>query len=326
MERPPRVPPPAGSRPRDVLVVGDANPDLVLRGDVVPRFGQVEQMLDHADLVVAGSAGIVACGTARLGLRTALAAHVGSDPFGDVVVSGLTDCGVDTSLVVREPRTPTGLSVILSTPQDRAILTLPGTIPLQRAEEIDDDALAATRHVHVASWFLIPGLAAGARDLFRRAHAAGATTSLDTNWDPAGAWGGVTDVLAETDVFLPNAAELLAIVGVDAFGTTVPDDELLAAASRPLRSAGPLLAVKAGPAGGVGWGPDGECRVAPIGVDVIDTTGAGDSFDAGFLAGWLAGRPFPECLRWAVVAGSLSTRAAGGTAAQPTRSELASYL
>ena len=127
-------------------------------------------------------------------------------------------------------------------------------------------------------------------------------------------------------MFLPNAAELLAIAGVDVSGTTGPDDELLAAASRPLRAAGPLLAIKAGPAGGLGWGPDGECRAAPIGVDVVDTTGAGDSFDAGFLAGWLAGRPFPECLHWAVVAGCLSTRAAGGTAAQPTLPELASHL
>ena len=317
MQRPPRVPPPAGSRLLDVLVVGDANPDLVLLGDVVPRFGQVEQILQRADLVLAGSAGIVACGTARLGLRTALAAHVGTDLFGDLMVSGLAARGVDTSLVQRDRGTPTGLSVILSTPGDRAILTLPGTIPLQRADEIDDDALAATRHVHLASWFLIPGLAAGALDLFRRAHAAGATTSLDTNWDPAGTWDGVADVLAETDLFLPNTAELLAIAG---------DDGSIADAGRRLRSTGLLLAVKTGATGGLGWGPDGECRAPPIGVEVVDTTGAGDSFDAGFLAGWLDGRPFGECLRWAVVAGSLSTRAAGGTAAQPTREELAAYV
>jgi ribokinase len=312
---------------RDVLVVGDANPDLVLRGDVVPRFGQAEQILQHADLVLAGSAAIVACGTARLGLRTALAAHVGTDSFGDLMISGLAGRGVDTSLVTRETGTPTGLSVILSTPSDRAILTLPGTIPLQRADEIHDDVLAASRHVHLASWFLIPGLAAGALDLFRRAHAAGATTSLDTNWDPAGTWDGVADVLTETDLFLPNTTELLAIAGSDVSTETTENDEAsIADAARRLRAAGPLLAVKGGPQGGLGWGPDGECRATPIRVEVIDTTGAGDSFDAAFLAGWLDGRPFAECLRWAVTAGSLSTRAAGGTAAQPTRKELTASL
>jgi hypothetical protein len=76
VQRPPRVPPPAGSRPRDVLVVGTPTRTSCSACDVVPRFGQAEQMLDHADPRHPGSAGIVACGTARLGLSTALAAHV----------------------------------------------------------------------------------------------------------------------------------------------------------------------------------------------------------------------------------------------------------
>lgn len=295
-----------------MLVVGDANPDLVLRGDVVPRFGQAEQWLEAADLVLAGSAGIVAAGTARLGLRTGIAAHVGSDYFGEFVLAELARRGVDTALVTREASVPTGLSVVLSTPGDRAILTLPGTIPLQRAAALDDATLARTRHVHLAGLFLNPGLAEQARSLFLRAHAVGATTSLDTNWDPSERWEGVTDVLGATDVFLPNAAELQALTR---------EDDLDVAAAR-VRALGPVLVVKAGERGALGWDGAGKHSAAALPVDVVDTTGAGDSFVAGFLAARLGGRPFAECLRRAAAAGSLSTRAAGGTAAQPTASEL----
>ena len=80
--------------PAGVLVASDANPDLIVRGDVVPRFGQVEQLADAADLVLGGSASIVACGLARLGVPTALAARVGRDGRvpADVATVGLRMC------------------------------------------------------------------------------------------------------------------------------------------------------------------------------------------------------------------------------------------
>src|SRR6185369_11827073 len=109
---------------KKLLIVGDANPDLVLRGDVVPRWGQSEQLLDAADLVLGGSAAIMACGAARLGVPTALLAAVGDDLYGAFVRSALTARGVDTS-AVRTVAEPTGLSVILSA-SDRSILTLVG--------------------------------------------------------------------------------------------------------------------------------------------------------------------------------------------------------
>src|SRR5215831_14544071 len=111
-----------------LLVVGDANPDLVLRGDVVPRFGQAEQLLDAADLVLGGSAAITAHGAARLGVPTRLLAAVGADVYGSFVRSTLVAAGVDVALV-RTTDGSTGLSVVLSaTGGDRAILTLTGAI------------------------------------------------------------------------------------------------------------------------------------------------------------------------------------------------------
>jgi sugar/nucleoside kinase (ribokinase family) len=290
-----------------LLVAGDANPDLVLLGDVVPRWGQSEQLLDAADLVLGGSAAIMACGAARLGVPTALVAAVGADLYGDFVRAALTARSVDTS-ALRTVQSPTGLSVILSA-ADRTILTLTGAIGALEPADIAFDGYA---HLHVASYFLQPKLAAGLAEVFARARSAGVTTSLDTNWDPAERWSGVRDVLASTDVFLPNEAELAAITGLE--------DPVEAA--EDLVAQGTIVVLKAGASGGRAWWPGGACRQPGRAVSVVDTTGAGDSFDAGFLAGWLRGLPIPTCLEMAVAAGALSTRAAGGTAAQPTEEEL----
>ncbi|GAA0232881.1 carbohydrate kinase family protein [Cryptosporangium japonicum] len=386
----------------DVLVVGDANPDLVLRGDVVPRFGQVEQMLTAADLVLGGSAAITASGCARLGLRTALLARVGDDVFGRVTRAWLEERGVTLENPRPADGEPTGLSVILSGPDDRSILTLPGTIPTLVPSDISDEVLARTRHLHVASVFLQPALAEGLAGVFARARALGVTTSLDTNWDPSERWTGVRELLAGVDVFLPNTAELLAVTGAGdvasaaallvASGTTVvlKDGARGGRAWTPARSSSQLPGdAEATPAGQSAPGgqsapagqsaPGGQSapagpsasggqsapagRAAPfelpgrsaldepagdsaldeaagrsaadgiaeysapsLAVDVVDTTGAGDSFNAGFLAARLGGSDLPEAVAWAAAAGSLSTRAPGGTAAQATLPEIRAAL
>src|SRR5690606_3100397 len=178
-----------------VLVAGDANLDLVLRGDVVPRFGQAEQLLDGADLVLGSSAGICAAGLARLGVDTALAARVGADVFGARTRELLAEAGVGTASVAVTDE-PTGVSVILPAPDDRAILTLTGALASLTADEVlaalGEGADAAT-HLHVASYFLVPGLASELPGVLKRARERGATTSLDTNWDPAERWEGVAE-------------------------------------------------------------------------------------------------------------------------------------
>jgi ribokinase len=295
----------------DVLVVGDANPDLLLRGDVRPRFGQAEQLLTGADLVLGGSAAITAAGCARLGLRTALFAAVADDVFGRLVREELAKREV-TLLAADGRGAPTGISVVLSEKDDRGILTLPGTIPALRPEQVTDELLRRAGHVHVSSLYLQPALAAGLAGIFLRAGKIGLTSSLDTNWDPAEKWDSIDEILAHTDVFLPNANELRAITGLN--GT----DE----AAATLTKRGTTVVMKNGAEGARAWWPGGTCAAPGRKVDVVDTTGAGDSFNAGFLAARLSGRPMEEAIRWAAVAGSLSTRAPGGTAAQATLDEI----
>ena len=323
-----------------VLVAGEANLDLVLTGDVVPRFGQEEQLLESSRLVLGSSAGIVAHGLARLGVETTLVACVGDDDFGRVTVDRLREGGVDTSGVRVVEGTATGLSVVLSAPHDRSILTDTGAMTWVGVADVRA-ALATARaegrpfgHLHVASWFLLPGLAAELPALFAELRAEGTTISLDTNWDPAGRWAGLREALPHVDLFLPNRDELRAVgavLGAPAETDTDTDTDPAAAAdaadlaaATTITGLGPTVVVKAGRDGG--WSLRGggvPVRHPGLVLDVVDTTGAGDSFDAGYLAAWTAGLDDEvERLRWATTAGSLSTRAAGGTGSQATLDDL----
>jgi ribokinase len=306
----------SGPRP-GVLVVGDANPDLVLRGDVVPRFGQAEQLLEDAALVIGGSAAITAHALARLGRPVALVAAVGDDAFGERLRGQLSEAGVDVGRVVVRPDVPTGLTVVLSRGADRAMLTHAGAIDSLTASEVlaavDDLRTQGTVHVHVSSLYLQPGLAAVLPDVLRAAQEAGLTTSLDTNDDPTGRWAGLEWMLPHLDVLLPNRAEATAL-GRD------PDPHRAAAA---LASRGPLVVVKDGDRGAFAVAPDGDVvEAAATPRQPVDTTGAGDTFDAAFLDAWLDAMPLPVALRRAVAAGSLAVAAAGGTAGQPTRDQI----
>jgi len=305
-----------------VLVVGDANPDLILTGDTVPRFGQAEQLLDSAGLLLGGSAAIVACGLARLGIATALAAVVGDDQFGRFVLGELERLGVDTRAISIDPGRQTGLSVILNAGSDRSILTLPGTIPALTAAHVRG-AVERVRpqRLHVASYFLQPGLAAELPALLDWLAERRIPVSIDTNWDPAENWAGLEEVLPKVETFLPNREEALAVASALA-GRRIDG---LDAAGRLLAERGCRVVVKAGAAGGISFRAGADPVAGPgLTLDVVDTTGAGDSFDAGYIAASAYGiEPEAERVRWAAVAGSLSTRGAGGTAAQATRAELA---
>ncbi|MHA6670041.1 carbohydrate kinase family protein [Homoserinimonas sp. A447] len=302
-----------------VLVVGDANVDLVLQGDIVPRFGQEEQLLEDATLAMGGSAGIAACGLAKLSVRTGLVAVIGDDDFGRFTRSALRGSGVETSTVATAPGVSTGISVILSTPGDRAILTQPGSAPLIGPMEVRAAVSSFTPdHVHFSSYFLLPGLAAELPTLLAWLRSVGITTSIDTNWDPAGRWSGIGELLPLVDVVLPNLEELRAVHS-SVLGRRADDED----AARALAELGPAVVVKAGAEGGWSVTDSGVHRGRAVTADVVDTTGAGDSFNAGYLAAVAHGVVEEEArLRWAVVAGTLSTRAPGGTLAQPSLTEL----
>ena len=302
-------------KPFDVLVAGEINPDLILSGDVEPAFGQVEKLVENAALTVGSSSAIFACGAARLGLKTAFIGICGSDIFGRFMLEEMALRGVDIRNVISLPGGSTGLSVILNRGSDRAILTHPGLISALKAQDINDDLLRQTRHLHVASYFLQQALQPGLPRLFERAHRLGVSTSLDTNYDPSEQWQGFDELLPLTDVFLPNQTEACSLTG---------SEDVDLAADR-LASKVETLAIKLGADGALGLRNGQKVRTASLPISVVDTVGAGDSFDAGFIYGYLKGWGLEKTLRLAAVCGALSTRAAGGTTAQATFKEVEQY-
>ena len=296
----------------DLLVLGDANPDLVLRGDVTPVFGQTERLVDEGTLTVGGSGAIMACAAAKLGLRTGFGGVVGDDPFGRFMQEELAARGVDIRGMRVDPTRPTGITVVLSRGEDRALLTAPGTVHDLDRSMVDGNLLAAARHVHVSSYFLQRSLRQDLPSLFADAHRTHTSTSIDPNWDPEERWdGGLLNLLSATDIFLPNSAEARAITGIDDIDV----------AAESLAARGGIVAIKFGDGGGMVAIGEEAIRVPGITVPVADTTGAGDTFDAGFIRGYLDGWPPERCLALANVCGGLSTVAAGGVAAQPTSEE-----
>jgi sugar/nucleoside kinase (ribokinase family) len=221
--------------------------------------------------------------------------------------------------VVRDSTVRTGITISLTYAQNRALVTYMGSIAALRPTDIQTSILNEYDHLRVGSYFLQEGLQPGLHDLFDVTHRTGLTTSLDTGWDPEERWGGVKflDVLALVDIFFPNEGEACAITGAD-------DAEL---ALRELGQRSRIVVVKQGAEGAMAL-HDGEIVRSPgFNVDVADTSGAGDSFDAGFLfAHMVQGQPLEDALRFANACGALSATGYGGTAAQPTLQQVLGML
>lgn len=300
----------------DILVLGELNADLIMQGDLEPAWAQAEKLIDDAIITLGSSSAIFACGAARLGLKVGFVGVIGDDLLGHYCRDTLAAAGVDTSAVVVDPVQRTGMTVILQRPDDRAMFTFLGTIAALTPALIDRSLLTNARHVHVGAYWLQKGLHAGLAGIFQVARQYGATTSLDTNWDPAQQWSGLEQVLAETDMLLPNEAEAHAIACTLA-GRAVDSAQVLDL----LASRVPTIAIKRGDAGAIAARHSQRASVTSLPVAVVDAVGAGDSFDAGFVCASLHGWELERCLRLGVACGSLSTRAAGGTAAQPTLAE-----
>jgi sugar/nucleoside kinase (ribokinase family) len=289
-----------------ILIAGELNVDLVLQNyHAFPALGR-EVLVDDVSLTLGSASAICAAGLAKLRNEVVFAGKLGCDGWGDLCLSELTGFGVDCSLITRIEDIKTGITVSI-TGKDRALITYLGSIAELRARDIPDEALRACRHLHVSSFFLQKALRPDLKSLFARAHGLGLTTSLDPGFDPDEQWGkDLLDVLNEVDVFFPNEVELAAIT---------PD------ALRNLRT---LTIAKLGGKGCMALGKSEH--VAAFAVTSIDTTGAGDSFNAGFLHAWLRGQELEQAMRFASACGALSTLKLGGTAGQPTEQQALDFI
>lgn len=296
----------AASRKYDVITFGDMCVDLIVSGpDVTPEFGQVEKLVEDYTLEMGGSCCIFACQAARLGLRTAILGKVGKDRFGELILNRLEESGVDTRFVTVDAALKTGLGIALCPPGDRAILTYMGTINVLQPGDVKEDFLASAGHLHHASYFLHTGLRPAVPDIFRQARRLGSTISLDTNWDPEEKWGPeLRQLIPLVDVILPNEQEALRITGAADLDAAVEGLHWMGA---------PLAVVKRGDKGALVSDRQRSLTQSVQPADSGgDSIGAGDSFDAGFLAGWLRGCSIESSLAIACECGRSVASSVGG--------------
>ena len=299
-----------------VLIPGEINLDLILHGfNAFPALGR-EVLVDECLATLGSASAITAVGLARLGVPVRFVGKIGADVWGDQCLETMRGAGVDSTFVERSVGTRTGVTVAISSTADRALVTYPGAIAELTAADVPSAAWDGAAHLHVSSYYLQEGLRPSVPELFRRARERGMTVSLDPGGDPTGHWrGDVREAVGLTDLFLPNAVEL------EGIGGDADPVRCLTA----LEAEGRQVVAKLGARGSLAL-VDGRPESVPApAVGVVDTTGAGDSFNAGFLAAWLGRRALVDCIRDGVCCGALATRGLGGTTTQADADELAAF-
>lgn len=289
----------------DLLVAGELNVDVLMNGlKQTPEFGR-EILCEGYQELAGSSTGNTVCTAAKLGLKTAVFSRLGRDRFGEIMLQALERYGVETNFIDISDRYQTGVTVSMSNDRDRAMVTYFGdTINAFSAKEIPLEA-AGARHLHMPSFYLNPRVQPDLAEVYERAHGLGMTTSLDAGWDESGKWHEHLDnVLAHTDFFFPNESETEAITGE----------------CDPAKGAAALAALGCNAV--VKCGGTGSYYCARNSSDVlffpsyptmlVETTGAGDSFDAGFLYAYLNGGKIEDCMRMGNAVGALSVQRAGG--------------
>jgi sugar/nucleoside kinase (ribokinase family) len=291
----------------DVTIAGELNLDLILYGLPEQLPPERELLADRMMLTLGSSSAIVAHNLAALGSRVGFQSRIGDDPLGQIAIERLQQGGVDVSRARRvSGSTTTGLTVILHHEAWRNILTYAGTIAETCWEDLDLNYLADSRHFHFSSYYLQRGLRPRVGELFQYLKSKGLTISLDTNDDPDDRWeGGLHEVLRHVDVFLPNEREACKAAGT----------EDLEEAIYKLSQLVPLVVVKLGRKGAAAQRGSERFSSPAQEVDAVDTVGAGDSFDAGFLHEYVKGSDLSTCLASGNRAGAFSTTRPGGTEA-----------
>lgn len=281
-----------------VLSIGRIYCDLIFTGlDALPQPGR-EVFAGDMKIVAGGGAFISAAHFAHVGRSVALVARLGTDSLSRGISTDLAIDGLDLRFM--ETSTDAGPQVTVASVigNDRAFLSRragsarPSTL---------DDALMwnNAKHLHIAEYATLHEIP----DLVAKAKAAGLTVSLDPSWDETLIYS--QDFLKScegVDIFLPNSEEAEAITG----------DRDPRRAIDALSKHFPVVALKAGEDGAWLSASATEMHIPADKVDVIDTTGAGDAFNAGFIDSWIDGRSPADCLAAGVKSGSLAVQAAGG--------------
>jgi len=303
--------------PVDVVSAGNLVVDFVA-GPIagLPAWGTLVSLPNRLEPAIGGNGGIFAVAASNLGLRTAVVGKVGRDFFGDWLVERFGEYGVGTELVRRGAKGTSSTVAIVNPEGERAFLHYMGANAMLSASDMKD--VPKCRWFHMSSVFLLPGLTVkGMEGALARAKKQGAVTSLDVAWDPTGRWE-LGDCLRNVDYFVPNLDEGRAITGKK-------DVHEVGAELR--RMGARNVIIKMGHEGSFFTGDGCEAFSArSFEVEAVDSTGAGDVFDAALAYAVLNGMELKQAVMLANAAGAMSVTAFGGTASAPTTEELLRFI
>ena len=265
----------------NVITIGAHILDVLVRPvtDIPP--GQETALVEQMRMTAAGTAAGTALTFAKLGAAVSTAGAIGTDPVGDLLLSLLDRANIDTCLVVRKTDVPTSMSVLPIRPDgERPAFHLLGANLAYTLDDVNWDAIAAADHIHLGGVEMLgPDFAAR---ILEHAKDNGVTTSVDLIAPGGmGTFDLISPAMAYTDYLLPNEDQVLGFTGA----ADVDDG------CRMLLDAGAgLLAVTCGANGALIVSDEGNQRVPAFAIDVVDTTGCGDAFSAGFVYGVRSGR------------------------------------
>jgi len=299
------------------LVVGDLNVDIIVLGAFqLPILGH-EIPCKDIQILMGGSASIFACRLGQLGGGVNMVGKVGNDSNGRIVLDSLRSSGVGTDNVMFEEGLRTGITISLTYPGDKAQITFVGSIDSLKGSDIRLELFKSHNHLHVSNIYFQRKLLDSLRRIFTEAKIEGLATSLDTQADPMSKYEHIDEILSHVDIFLPNDAEAKGITGSEDAETAL----------EKLSSMVPVVVIKRGEKGAIGKADNQMVRVDALKIDPVDTTGAGDSFDAGFIYYFLhKRRGFEDSIRFANALGGLSCLYVGGAEKKIREEDVLSFM
>jgi len=303
----------------EIVVLGNFVVDIIGKPlDRLPERGRLA-LIDTLETHVGGNGPNTSGALGRLGADVAVVGRVGADLYGRFLTEQLATWGVDTTPVVRDAAAATALTLVaVDSSGERSFVHHLGANAAFSPADVDWSKLGSPRHLHLASYFILPRFAGEeAAELLAGARRRGMTTSLDVCWDRSGQWMELlAPCLEHLDYLMPSEEEARELTG-----RTAPLEIVHA-----LRDAGVRTVVlKLGERGCL-YSDDKDCVAMPaLSVDVTDTTGAGDCFIAGFLFGRLRSWDLERCLRFANACGARAVTAVGGASGMASAAEIETW-
>jgi len=306
----------------NVSVVGELNVDIIMRGiNGFPELDK-EKLAEEGKVTLGSSSAICAVGLSRLGIRVNFVGAVGDDIFGEYILRFLNNERINVLRVRKHPAVNTGFTVSLTYPENRALITYTGIMRDFTINEEDIEFIISNSdHLHISSFFLQKRLQQDIRHLFTKAKEKGLTTSLDPGWDPEDRdWYKLKELFPVVDILFLNEIEARRVY----YSLYKEDDidKIVELLSKEVR----LLVIKLGENGALAIENGKKYYRTGFKVDVVDTTGAGDAFNAGFLYGRLNNYELDKCLLIGNACGALSCTGIGGTTNLPTLKGLKEFI